>query len=85
MFLVVSLVLLGILNVGASSSSVIGVELYGGELDDEASAIVQISDGGYIVSGYTSSLDDYAGFSSYLFLVKVDLNGNVQWNSTTRD
>ena len=40
-FLVASLVLLGISNVGASSSPATWDKLYGGELDDEAAAIVQ--------------------------------------------
>jgi hypothetical protein len=46
------------------------------------SNLIQTSDGGYAVTGWTDSLDGYAGMSSYLFLVKVDLNGNIQWNST---
>jgi len=134
-FLLTSLVLLGISNVGASSSSpATWVELYGGALDDKAAAIVQTgdggcaiagttysfgtgggdfwllkidssgnmqwnqtyggpesdvavamvqtSDGGYAVSGWTSSLKGFAGLSSYMFLIKVDVNGNIQWNST---
>jgi len=44
--------------------------------------LIQTSDGGYAVTGWTDSLDGFANFSSYLFLVKVDLNGNIQWNST---
>ena len=40
-FLVASLGLLGISNVGASASSTAWDKLYGGELDDEAAAIVQ--------------------------------------------
>jgi len=46
------------------------------------SSLIQTSDGGYAVTGWTDSLDGYAGMSSYLFLVKADLNGNIQWNST---
>jgi len=45
-------------------------------------SLIQTSDGGYAVSGWTSSLDGLFGFRNYLFLVKVDLNGNIQWNST---
>ena len=46
------------------------------------SSLIQTSDGGYAVTGWTDSLDGYAGMSSYLFLVKVDVNGNIQCNST---
>ena len=46
------------------------------------SSLIQTSDGGYAITGWTDSLDGYAGMSSYLFLVKVDVNGNIQWNST---
>jgi len=46
------------------------------------SSLIQTSDGGYAVTGWTDSLDGYAGMSSYVFLVKVDVNGNIQWNST---
>ncbi len=44
-FLVASLVLLGTSNVDASSSPATWDKLYGGELDDEAAAIVQTGDG----------------------------------------
>jgi len=45
-------------------------------------SLIQTSDGGYAVTGWTESLDGLFGFRNYFFLVKVDLNGNIQWNST---
>jgi len=48
----------------------------------QTSSLIQTSDGGYAVTGWTESLDGFAGFSSYVFLVKVDLNGKIQWNRT---
>lgn len=79
-FLVASLVLLAISNVGAaSSSSAIWVKLYGGALDDEAAAIVQIGDRGYSIAGTTYSFG--AGCADF-WLVKVDSSGNMQWNQT---
>ncbi len=52
---------------------------YGGAFDDEASAVVVSSDGGYAILGTTSSF----GAGSYDFwLIKVDENGNMQWNKT---
>ncbi len=44
--------------------------------------MIQTSDGGYAVTGWTKSLDGLFGFRNYFFLVKADLNGNIQWNST---
>ncbi|MCJ7614489.1 hypothetical protein MUO71_07000 [Candidatus Bathyarchaeota archaeon] len=44
-----------------------------------ASSMIQTSDGGYAVSGYTSSLGNYLGMYSYIHLVKVDFNGTKQW------
>jgi hypothetical protein len=79
-FLVVSLVLLGISNVGASSSSpVTWVELYGGALDDKAAAIVQTGDGGYAIAGTTYS---FGVGSADFWLIKLDASGNVEWNQT---
>jgi len=52
---------------------------YGGEFDDEAAAIVASSDGGYAIAGTTSSF----GAGGYDFwLIKVDKNGNMEWNKT---
>jgi len=52
---------------------------YGGEFDDEAAAIVASSDGGYAIAGTTSSF----GTGGYDFwLIKVDENGNMEWNKT---
>jgi hypothetical protein len=45
------------------------------------SCLIQTNDG-YAVTGSTDSLEGYAGFRSYLFLVTVDLSGNIQWNNT---
>ena len=42
--------------------------------------VIQTNDGGYIVTGATDSRDGY--FSSYMYMVKLDSNGNIQWNST---
>jgi len=79
-FLLSSLVLLGISNVSASSSSPTSwVELYGGTLDDEAVAIVQTGDGGYVIAGTTHS---FGAGSTDFWLIKVDGNGTVEWNQT---
>jgi len=52
---------------------------YGGTSDDVAYALVQTSDGGYALAGYTNSF----GAGNFDFwLVKTDFSGNMQWNKT---
>ena len=51
--------------------------VYGGP--SIASSLIQTRDGGYAVSGYTSSMGNYPGMYSYLHLVKVDSNGSLSW------
>jgi hypothetical protein len=52
---------------------------YGGGSDDYAYSVQQTSDGGYIVAGETRSFG--AGWRD-IFLIKTDVNGNVQWAKT---
>lgn len=52
---------------------------YGGPNEDRARSIVQASDGGYAIAGYTTS---YGAGSHDGWLVKTDKLGNVQWNRT---
>jgi hypothetical protein len=47
---------------------------YGGASDDWAYALVQTSDGGYAIAGYT---DSYGAGSSDFWLIKTDASGNV--------
>jgi predicted secreted protein len=52
---------------------------YGGTGDDEAQSVIQTSDGGYALAGYTDSF----GAGGYDFwLVKTDSSGNMMWNRT---
>jgi hypothetical protein len=53
---------------------------YGGELREIAYCIVESSDGGYALAGYTWSFSS-AGNEDF-WLVKTDANGNVEWNQT---
>lgn len=78
--LLTSLVLLGMPTVSASSSSpTIWSKVYGGALDDEAAALVQTSDGGYVIAGTTHS---FGAGSADFWLFKIDANGTVEWNQT---
>lgn len=47
--------------------------------NEGASSIVQTSDGGYAVAGYTFSYG--AGFTDF-FVVKLDINGTILWSKT---
>jgi hypothetical protein len=51
---------------------------FGGSGDDRIYSIVKTSDGGYALGGYTSS--EYGDLD--VWLVKVDSEGNAQWNKT---
>jgi len=52
---------------------------YGGAGKDEAYAIQQTGDGGYIVAGMTESFGDEAGDA---WLIKIGPGGNIQWQKT---
>jgi hypothetical protein len=49
---------------------------YGGAGDDGANCIVQSSDGGYVLAGYTNS----GVLSQSSWVVKTDGSGNMMWN-----
>jgi hypothetical protein len=55
---------------------------YGGSEDEEASSITKTSDGGYILSGYSRSIDgdvsENAGFLDF-WIVKISSSGDIQW------
>ena len=51
---------------------------YGGSVDDWGYSMVQTTDGGYAIAGYTTS---FAGGGD-VYLVKTDPAGNMQWNKT---
>ena len=50
---------------------------YGGTKDDGANSLIQASDGGYVLAGYTNS--DVENQSTWI--VKVDSLGNMQWST----
>ena len=58
---------------------------YGGSQNDQATSLSKTNDGGYIISGYTSSFDgdvsENAGFQDY-WIVKVDSQGEIQWEKS---
>ena len=54
-------------------------ETYGGPKDDAAYSILNSSDGGYVLAGYTKSFG-VGGMDAWL--VKVDSSGQMVWNKT---
>ena len=77
---VVLFVLVSFLFVGSvRASSEMWSQTYGGASSDSAEAMVQTSDGGYAIAGYTTSF----GAGSYDFwLIKTDADGSMMWNQT---
>ena len=62
-----------------SSGNVQWAKTIGGSNSDAAYSIIQSSDGGYVVAGYTKSFG--AGYRD-IYVVKLDSAGNVQWAKT---
>jgi hypothetical protein len=62
-----------------SSGNVMWAKAIGGSEWDGAYSIIQSSDGGYVVAGWTISFG--AGGSDF-YVVKLDSGGNVQWTKT---
>src|SRR5690349_19302471 len=71
-----------ILNFSYAQPSIEWQKCFGGTGWDVAESIRQTSDGGYIVAGSTLSNDGDVSSnhgSQDLWLVKLDNNGNIQW------
>ncbi len=45
-------------------------------------SLTQTNDGGYVVTGYASSLRGFNGLQSYLFIFKLSSDGKLQWQMT---
>lgn len=58
---------------------------YGGSDDEKATRITKTNDGGFLLSGYATSIDgdvsNNAGFQDY-WILKVDASGNKQWDKS---
>jgi len=51
----------------------------GGPSDDWGFSLIQTSDGGYAIAGYTKS---FGAGEDDVYVVKLDANGNLQWTKT---
>lgn len=62
------------------------IKSFGGSGDDTAQAIVATSDGGYAVLGFSNSIDgdltDKTTEVNDYWLLKLDADGNLEWNKT---
>ncbi|MBN1760817.1 MAG: hypothetical protein JW863_20985 [Chitinispirillaceae bacterium] len=57
---------------------------YGGPDIEGGTGIISTDDGGYIVSGYTSTADTNFGLSNGM-AIKLDSTGNIEWQTTIGD
>jgi hypothetical protein len=62
-----------------SEGDTLWTRTYGGPLDDEAYAIAQTSDNGYLVAGWSSS---YTEGDVDVFVIRTDANGDTVWTRT---
>jgi len=51
----------------------------GGPASEEGNSLLQTSDGGYVIAGYTAS---FGAGKADVYLVKLDADGNLQWTKT---
>jgi hypothetical protein len=51
----------------------------GGPASEEGNSLIQTSDGGYAIAGYTSS---FGAGEADVYVVKLDAKGNLQWTKT---
>jgi len=68
------------LAIPVGASSTMWSRTYGGPDNDNATAVIQTSDGGYALAGRTESFS--ADNSVLCWLIKVDSSGNMEWNQT---
>ena len=62
-------------------SSLMWSQTYGGPDQEIAHWLVETSDGGYAIGGYTRDFGAPEGDDDFL-LVKIDANGKMEWNQT---
>ncbi len=62
------------------------VKNYGGSGEETAQAVITTTDGGYAILGFSNSTDgDLVGKTTMVndyWLLKLDIEGNLQWNKT---
>jgi hypothetical protein len=59
-----------------STGNIQWTKTIGGSGDDRGTSVIQATDGGYVVSGYTNSFGSPAG---NIYIIKLDSSGNEHW------
>jgi hypothetical protein len=59
----------------------IDYDLTNNNVDDVGYSVVQTSDGGYVMTGYTTTIGNVGGNESDMFLFKVDSVGDTLWSN----
>ncbi|MEM0517879.1 hypothetical protein [Aequorivita flava] len=69
----------------SKEGTIIWSKTYGGSDDENAARITKTNDGGFLLTGYTSSSDGdinfNAGFQDY-WIVKINASGTIMWEKT---
>jgi hypothetical protein len=58
---------------------------FGGEESDSGNSVQQTSDGGYVIAGESRSRYEDYSFTSEVYLIKTDAEGNSVWERTFRN
>ncbi len=69
----------------SASGAIEWEDTYGGTSEDEANSVIQVSDGGYVIAGYTESSDgDVSSTHGWkdAWIIKIDGQGTVEWEKT---
>jgi len=61
------------------NGTVIWSNTYGGANDDQIYGIIETSDGGFLITGWTES---YGAGNADVLLIKLDINGDISWSKT---
>ncbi|MDG6222176.1 MAG: PEF-CTERM sorting domain-containing protein [Candidatus Bathyarchaeota archaeon] len=76
-----ALVCILFINSVFASSLVMWSQTYGSAEHEVAHWVVETSDNGYVIGGYTRDIND-GEYDKNFLMIKTDMNGSVQWNQT---